>query len=82
MGSKVKGDNRQAPTEKGKTGPTESIITDKRRATLCHEDAVASSPDDLAVMGEEDAGCGIEFLIRECEERARLEQERNTKEHP
>lgn len=63
-------------------GTSDSIITDGRQATLCHEDAVASIPYDEAVMGEEDAGGGIEFLIRESEEReAILKKEEGKKAH-
>lgn len=82
MGRKGKGDNQNLSTAESKTDSPESIINNKRGSTLCHDDAVASSPDDLAVMGEEDAGVGIEFLIRECEERTRLEQDRKAQKHP
>lgn len=37
---------------------------------LSHADAVAASPEDIAVAGEEDAGIGAEFLVRESQERA------------
>jgi len=30
---------------------------------LSHADALAASPDDMAVCGEEDPGEGLEFLV-------------------
>jgi hypothetical protein len=30
---------------------------------LSHEEAIAASPDDMAVCGEEDPGEGLEFLV-------------------
>lgn len=42
-----------------------------RGASLSHEDAVAGCPDDVAVVGEEDAGIGVEYLVRESEDKAK-----------
>jgi hypothetical protein len=30
---------------------------------LSHQEALAASPDDMAVCGEEDPGEGLEFLV-------------------
>ncbi len=80
MGRKAKEQNQAKKAQRG-SHPGGSIITDKRSATLCHEDALAGSPDE-AIMGEEDAGVGIEFLIRESEERWILEKRRGLEKQP
>ena len=42
-----------------------AIVNDKVEGNfvLSHQEAVAASPDDMAVCGEEDPGEGLEFLI-------------------
>ncbi len=54
------------------TASSDRTTQDERcNRPLSHADAVAASPEDLAVAGEEDAGIGAEFLVRESEERAK-----------
>lgn len=47
------------------------VEEDNRDSSLSHEDAVAGCPSDAAVAGEEDAGIGVEFLVRESEDKAK-----------
>lgn len=55
-------------THASRTPGGATIVTeDKRDTTLSHEDAIAGCPEDFTVVGEEDAGIGIEFLVWEAE---------------
>lgn len=41
-----------------------NMATEKQRdLVLTHKEALAGSPDDIAVCGEEDVGAGLEFLV-------------------
>lgn len=42
---------------------TDSIYPVKRDMVLGHEASEAASPDDISLTGEEDPGCGLEFLV-------------------
>jgi hypothetical protein len=43
------------------TNPSDPTV--ENNFVLSHRDAIAASPDDMAVCGEEDPGEGLEFLI-------------------
>ena len=45
-----------------KQSPNESEKGDDK-FVLSHQEALAASPDDMAVCGEEDPGEGLEFLV-------------------
>ena len=45
-----------------KQSPNESEKADDN-FVLSHQEALAASPDDMAVCGEEDPGEGLEFLV-------------------
>lgn len=56
-------------TQERKKVKASLVEDDNRDRKLSHEDAVAGCPSDSAVTGEEDAGIGVEFLVRESEDK-------------
>lgn len=44
-------------------GETVEAVNIPHHITLTHREAMAGSPDDMAVCGEEDVGSALEFLV-------------------
>ena len=68
---KLLAEQASAGTQAQAASPDHTASDDRCNRPLSHADAVAASPEDIAVAGEEDAGIGAEFLVRESEELAR-----------
>ena len=55
--------NKKKKIVKAKQNLSERKANDEHEMVLSHKAAVAASPDDNAVCGEEDPGAGLESLV-------------------